>query len=270
MYIQNKSEELVSIIVPMFNAEKYIAQTIESVLNQIYFNWEMIIIDDCSTDRSRDVVKEYIAKDERIRLIESIENFGGPARPRNIGVKNANGEYLAFLDSDDLWSSNKLQIQINFMKKFDANFTSTDALDIDENSKRISKKGKIKQLIADIKREKIKKRLRPYSLKGIDVLIENNFIYLSSVVLHKSIFQNFSESKELRGVEDYFLWLNLFENPKTHYIKLNDTLLFYRQLSNSLSHSNSNQHKLATINCKIQFIVANNRFDLLGHICSKK
>ena len=97
----------VSVITPMYNCEKFISETIESVINQTYTNWEMIIIDDCSTDKSKEIAKQYIERDKRIRLIELKENSGA-AVARNKGIEVSSGRFIAFLDGDDLWESNKL------------------------------------------------------------------------------------------------------------------------------------------------------------------
>ena len=91
----------VSVITPMYNCEKFISETIESVLNQTYTNWEMIIIDDCSTDKSKQIAKQYIERDKRIRLIELKENSGA-AVARNKGIEVSSGRFIAFLDGDDL------------------------------------------------------------------------------------------------------------------------------------------------------------------------
>ena len=96
----------VSVITPMYNCEKFISETIESVLNQTYTNWEMIIIDDCSTDKSKQIVKQYIERDKRIRLIALNENSGA-AVARNKGIEVSSGRFIAFLDGDDLWEPNK-------------------------------------------------------------------------------------------------------------------------------------------------------------------
>ena len=90
----------VSVITPMYNCEKFISETIESVLNQTYTNWEMIIIDDCSTDKSKQIVKQYIERDKRIRLIALNENSGA-AVARNKGIEVSSGRFIAFLDGDD-------------------------------------------------------------------------------------------------------------------------------------------------------------------------
>ena len=106
---------LVSIITPCYNAGRFIAETIESVLAQTYQNWEMLICDDCSTDNSVEVVKLYIERDDRIKLFSTSKNTGTPAEPRNIAIDNAHGFCVAFLDADDQWLPEKLQTEIDLM-----------------------------------------------------------------------------------------------------------------------------------------------------------
>ena len=102
------NKELVSIITPMYNSEKYIGQTIESVLNQTYKNWEMLIVDDCSNDNSPNIVKEYVQIDNRIKYIRVNKNKG-VSNARNTGLQQARGRFIAFLDSDDIWNNSKLE-----------------------------------------------------------------------------------------------------------------------------------------------------------------
>jgi teichuronic acid biosynthesis glycosyltransferase TuaG len=135
------NEKLVSIITPMYNAEKYILETINSVQLQTYQNWEMIIVNNFSTDASGEIVKNI--DDPRIKLIELSFNSGGPARPRNVGIDNAKGEYFAFLDADDTWSDNKLELQLDFMKINKVNFSSTCKSFIDQMSINIDSQYKI-------------------------------------------------------------------------------------------------------------------------------
>lgn len=112
---QNNSQPLVSVITPLYNSEDYIAETIESVVNQEYTNWEMIIVDDCSTDGSAAVVERYALTDHRIRYYRLDKNYGAPYAARNFATTKATGRFIAFLDSDDLWSPEKLRVQVNFM-----------------------------------------------------------------------------------------------------------------------------------------------------------
>lgn len=107
---------LITVVTPCHNAGGMISHTIESVLNQTYSDWEMLIVDDCSTDDSEEIIKRHQAKDKRIRYFKTEEPSGSPSLPRNIGIENANGKYIAFLDSDDLWLPEKLERQLRFME----------------------------------------------------------------------------------------------------------------------------------------------------------
>lgn len=106
--------ELVSIIMPSYNTAKFISKTIESVLEQTYKNWELLIVDDCSTDNTDEIVSKY--DDDRIIYLKNKKNSGA-AVSRNKALKNAKGKWIAFLDSDDLWYPTKLEEQIKYMKK---------------------------------------------------------------------------------------------------------------------------------------------------------
>ena len=106
---------LVSIITPNYNASKYIAATIESVQNQTYKNWELLIVDDCSTDNSIEIIKTLQKKDTRIKLLELPQNVG-PAIVRNEGILQAQGNYLTFIDSDDIWLPNFIETSLNKVK----------------------------------------------------------------------------------------------------------------------------------------------------------
>ncbi|RHJ54933.1 glycosyltransferase family 2 protein [Bacteroides sp. AM10-21B] len=104
----------VSVIMPVYNAEKYVAFAINSVLAQSYSNWELLVVDDCSTDLSVTLVSDYVKKDNRIRLFHTDKASGSPCEPRNVGIRNAQGRYIAFLDSDDVWLPNKLSEQLRW------------------------------------------------------------------------------------------------------------------------------------------------------------
>jgi teichuronic acid biosynthesis glycosyltransferase TuaG len=122
----------VSIITPCYNSVDYIAETIESVIAQTYKNWEMIVIDDCSTDGSYEIILSYAEKDRRIRFYRMKKN-GGAAKARNKAIEISNGEYLAFLDSDDLWLPDKLEKQLWFMIENKCDFTFTEYEHISDN-----------------------------------------------------------------------------------------------------------------------------------------
>ena len=111
----------ISIITPCCNAAKCLVQTIESVLAQTWSDWEMLIVDDCSLDASADIIREYAKKDPRIKYFRTSQRSGSPAVPRNVGIENACGRYIAFLDSDDMWLPNKLEVQMKaFQENIDA------------------------------------------------------------------------------------------------------------------------------------------------------
>ena len=112
----------VTIIMPSYDSEKFIIESIESVLAQTYSNWELIIVDDCSPDDSTKIITKYVDSDGRIKLIKLQKN-SGPAVARNTAIEAASGRYIAFLDSDDVWLPNKLETQINFMHNNDLAFT---------------------------------------------------------------------------------------------------------------------------------------------------
>ena len=131
-----KLKELVSIITPCHNSGKFIAQTIDSVLAQSYVNWEMIIVDDNSQDQSIKIIKGFILKEDRIKLIQFGKNQGA-AVARNKGIELAKGRFIAFLDSDDLWLPNKLEKQVQFMKdnSVSFSFSAYQLTDISNNLK---------------------------------------------------------------------------------------------------------------------------------------
>ena len=120
--INNSS--LVSIIVPVYNAEKFIKDTFKTVMNQTYENWELLLVDDCSTDKSVKIIKEYQQKDKRIKLFLNSKNSGA-AISRNRGIEESRGRYIAFLDADDLWKPKKLEKQVAFMQENDVAFSFT-------------------------------------------------------------------------------------------------------------------------------------------------
>lgn len=125
---------LVSIIMPSYNTAPYIAESIQSILDQTYENWELIIVDDCSTDDTDSVVSPYLS-DSRIKYLKNERNSGA-AVSRNKALREAKGKWIAFLDSDDLWLPNKLQKQISFMEKNGYSFSYTNYEEIDVDGKK--------------------------------------------------------------------------------------------------------------------------------------
>jgi len=128
------SNELVSIIMPSYNSARFIGQSIESIISQTYTNWELLITDDCSTDETVSVVQGYVQQDSRIKLF-CMKTNGGAGKARNESIKNANGRYIAFCDSDDRWFPEKLEKQIRHMDEHDCALCSSSYLICNEEGK---------------------------------------------------------------------------------------------------------------------------------------
>lgn len=219
-----KELPLVSVITPVYNAEKYIALTIESILQQTYKNLEIIIVDDCSQDHSAEIIKSYAQVDKRINFIASVNNSGGPARPRNIGLKAAKGKYIAFLDSDDLWLPNKIEEQIKFLEE-NPQYALIDsrAYTINENNDRLGTLGL----------RKIHNVLR-YFFKDKFIINFSNFININSVVIRNVDLPSFNEDTNLNSIEDWLFWICNLKKDKKIYT-LDKYLMEYRVVSNSIS-----------------------------------
>ena len=128
-------EGLVSIIMPSYNAARFIGESINSVLLQTYSNWELLIVDDCSKDNSVEVVRKFANIDKRVVLF-SLEKNVGAAAARNVAIEHAQGQYIAFLDSDDVWDEYKLEKQLAFMKQYSYAFTFSNYYVMEENGKK--------------------------------------------------------------------------------------------------------------------------------------
>ena len=129
-------QELISIVVPVYRAERYIEETMDCVRAQTYPHWELLLVEDCGPDRSREIIEQYIQRtgDTRIRMLTYSTNLGA-ARARNLGVNEAKGRYLAYLDADDLWTPDKLEKELAFLKEKQAAFVFTGYEFADENGK---------------------------------------------------------------------------------------------------------------------------------------
>ncbi|MGL5558919.1 MAG: glycosyltransferase family 2 protein [Paraclostridium dentum] len=206
-------EYLVSVIIPMYNAEKYIEETILSVINQTYKNLEIIIVDDKSIDNSASIVKKFELIDKRIKHIKLNENKG-VANARNIGVKASNGRFIAFIDSDDVWRKNKIEKQLDFMlsKKYGFTFTAYEY---------INEKGKPINNIINVK-----------ECTDYKTLLKGNIIGCSTVMIDKNKIQEVFMPK-IRH-EDYITWLNILKSGECAY-GLDENLGYYRKLNDSLS-----------------------------------
>jgi len=207
-------QPLVTIITPVYNAEKHIEETITSVLNQTYTNFEHILVDDCSKDNSTSIVRHYSLKDERIKLISLKENSGA-AVARNTGLENAEGKFIAFIDSDDTWHPKKLEIQIEHMLEKNYGFTYTKFELINENGNLRKEASKL-----------------PKKLSYTD-LLKNTAIACSTVVINKEIIGDFKMPLVRKG-QDTATWLRILKNHSYAYL-VGSTLSQYRSVEGSLS-----------------------------------
>ncbi len=218
--------ELVSIITPAYNCETTIQETIESVIGQTYTNWEMIIVNDCSTDHTVDVIAKYVKADTRIKLVNLDKNFGA-AYARNTAIKISQGRYIALIDSDDLWKKQKLEKQINYMRKNKYAFTFT-AYDVFKSSE--DKERRLFEVPQSIEYKKY---------------LSNTIIGCLTVVVDRMQIPDFHMEKGY--LEDILTWMYYLRNGVVAY-GLNENLASYRMVSGSKS-SNKVQNSKRYFQC---------------------
>ena len=183
--------DLVSIITPCYNDEKYIGEAIESVLSQSYQNWELFVVDDCSTDNSAKIIHSYCEKDPRIRYYKTDAPTGSPVVPRNIAIEKANGRLIAFLDSDDVWFPTKLEQQIKL-------FSDEKTAVVFSNHEKINEQGERKNRVVIAPQTITYKRL----LK--ENAIRNSAGIYDTQKVGKVYLQNIN-------YEDFILWLEILK-----------------------------------------------------------
>lgn len=188
---------LVSVVIPAFNCENHIEQTLASVALQTYKNLEIIIVDDCSTDSTFDVCLDYARRVSNCRVIQTQKNFGCPGGPRNLGVRESKGDFIAFLDSDDLWHERKLELQMKLLLDLEADFVSSEMQSFAAN-----------QGYDCNKSLEVTKRFKKISYWA------QAFNYqtpTSSVVVRKSIMEanEFEEGLNFKAREDIDCWLRI-------------------------------------------------------------
>lgn len=204
---------IVSIITPVYNSEKYIAQNLKSVIAQSYQHWEHILIDDCSTDRSEEIIQSFQNNDNRIKYL-SLNSNSGAGVARNKGIEIAKGDYIAFLDSDDQWYPTKLYDQLSFMKQNGYYFSFTNYDTVNEAGRHLNKIIKCKPMVT------YKIALLKNPIGCLTVMYDVNFFgkqYMPSI----------------RKRQDYALWLSLLK--KVNGYGLNKCLASYRIGNNSIS-----------------------------------
>ena len=204
---------LVSIVIPAYNCERFVAETIKSVKNQTFKDWELVIVNDKSSDKTAEVVKKFCSK--KIKLINLKEN-SGVAKARNAGIDAARGRYLCFLDADDLWVPEKLEKQLKFMEEKKSAFSFTGYEFADENAK---PNGKVVNVPA---RLTYKQALKNTTIWTSTVMFDLNKIYKNYVYM------------PLIKSEDTATWWNVLK-VTGHADGLNEVLSIYRRSGKTLS-----------------------------------
>ena len=217
---------LVSIITPTYNSLQFIADTIQSILNQTYTNWELLITDDCSTDGTWELLQKYQNQDDRIKIFR-LEKNSGSGVARNNSIKNAQGRFIAFCDSDDQWLPDKLSKQIFFMKKKDCALSYSSYKVIDEFG---NNQGQV------LSKEKV----------DYKIMLRNNYIgCLTAMYDTQKVGKLYMP--EIRKRQDWALWLKILKMTDTAY-GIRETLAIYRKHNNSVS---TNKIKLIKYNYEI-------------------
>tara|TARA_B100000446_G_scaffold188212_1_gene221154 strand:+ start:3628 stop:4407 length:780 start_codon:yes stop_codon:yes gene_type:complete len=203
----------VSIITPLYNCSNFLHQTVQSVLEQTSCDWEMIMVDDFSTDNTLEVAQQYAAQDERIKLIQLTKNSGA-AVARNTGIEAAQGRYIAFLDSDDKWLSKKLETQLYFMQENNYPFTFAAYDKVNESDEIFGHVGvPSKVAYSDL--------LKSCSIGCLTAMYDTEFFGKVYMPL-------------IRKRQDLGLWLKLLKKTKYAY-GLKETLGLYKVRSDSIS-----------------------------------
>ncbi len=220
---------LVSIIMPAYNAERFIEASIISVLNQTHKEWELIIVDDGSVDRTAEIAVLYVKMDTRILYF--YQNNGKQGKARNFGIGKSKGELLAFLDSDDLWQKNKLEIQIKELKEKEVDLVFSDSFVFsDDDSQNCQRKVGVEK--------------RYYNGEdAIEMFIEGNRIPILTVLARKSVIEatgGFIMDNIVQYGEDYHLWLKLLINGSVFY-STDKVLAMYRVHSESVTMQDKSQ-----------------------------
>lgn len=208
----------VDIVMPMYNAEKYIRNTIKSIIKQSFTNWRLYVVDDCSTDNSFNVVSELAKKDSRIIPIRASTN-GGPAKARNIALHRCKSSYVAFLDSDDLWMPKKLTRSLEALLKERAVFVCTAFL-------RQREDGVVSPFL-----------ISPFKSITKSRLAWSNWVYTSTVIINKDISGDFLMNTDVY-YDDYLCWWDLLDKGKGYY--LDEALTMYVEHKGSVSRNKIN------------------------------
>ena len=205
---------IITVIMPCYNASQFISEAINSVINQTYQNWELIIVDDCSSDDSVEIINQYIKTDNRIKLFSTDQNSGTASVPRNLGIKNAVGDYIAFLDTDDIWLPKKLEKQILLIEKINAVLVYSFYEKINTDG---------------IRNNRVIKS--PLEVNYKQLLTGNIIGCLTAIYSVNELGKIYFSTA---GHEDYIMWLEILKKGHVAYC-IPEVLAFYRVGQSSLS-----------------------------------
>ncbi len=218
----------ISIITPVYNSEKFIENTLNSIINQTYKNWELLLIDDCSSDQSVTIINHYIKDNPNIKLIKNTINEGA-AVSRNKGIMMAQGDYIAFLDADDIWKPEKLEKQLEYMQKqnCDVCFSSYELIDEEGN--------------------KLNKKVKALPVLSYKKLLKSNYVgNLTGIYNAKTLGK--ITSPNLRKRQDWLIWLNALKASGKPAHGIQEPLAYYRIREDSMS---SNKFNLLKYNYRV-------------------
>ncbi len=211
-----KKNPLVSIVTPVYNSTEYLAVTIQSVINQTYTHWEHILVNDCSTDNSVQIIEKIAANEPRVKLLHLPNNMGsGPAR--NLAIKEAKGKYIAFLDSDDYWVPEKLAMQVKFMEENNIAFSHSSYGYWDEEGNEIRKPFLVSS----------------YPISYTHLLKRTEISCLTAIYNQQTIGKMYMP--DLRRKQDYALWLSILKKGYKSYPQ-QEVLAYYRQRKGSATN----------------------------------
>lgn len=215
------SSPRISVIMPVYNTGKYIAEAIESILNQTFTDIELIIINDCSTDRTPEIIAEYALKDQRIRFINNPQN-SGPAKSRNDGILQSHGEYIALMDADDISHPNRLEKQVAYLDHH------PEVMVLGSSVQKIDPAGNP----LEVWRLPVEDKIIRWH-----ILYRNSRIYCNpTVMIRRDLFSIVSMYNEaIRHYEDFELWTRLFTHKEITLANLPALLLKYRVHSTSIT-----------------------------------
>jgi len=222
-----KFTPLISVVIPAYNAEQFLDETLESVLSQTYENWECIIVNDGSTDNTESIAKKWCEKDARFRYFYK-ENSGA-SDTRNLGIKKARGEYIAFLDADDILTSDNLEVRINVLIEQNVDLVATKLQHFTDKLPKVSKNNARQDVLY-------------YAKEGLTQLMAFNKVTPSTVLCKKSVMDEVGGFTWHKKAEDLHCWLKvLFAGYKIY--RIDETLLLYRLVENSMSSTDRNCSK---------------------------